>query len=395
MPWYKTVVMKFALLPLLFFAAFATRGGAAESPAPEPQPTWPLWDGQESVEAYAQRASLPPTKTLDLGSGVKLELVLIPAGRFIMGTPESVPVDEEGFHKKIVVGQALLALGGGVLLVLLGAVAVQAFRKRQHPKFSLARLLAMTVAAGLAVLSGLHWWHSAKKLEEAKTEYLIVKARYDDAYAQEKPAHLIIHTRPFYMGKFEVTQEQYQQVMGTNPSEFRGPGNPVDGVSWANAQGYCSKLTEETKQLIRLPTEAEWEYGCRAGTKSTYYSGDNEADLERVAWYSSNSNRRTHPVGQKEPNAFGLYDMHGNVLEWCQDWYADDYYGKSPREDPPGPIIGSKRVFRGSSWGDEFKFSRSADRAGYSPEVIFPIPSSSTRGLNFGFRVATPAMKSP
>ena len=129
---------------------------------------YPLWDGQESVEQYAQRVNLPPTKTLDLGNGVTLETVLIPAGEFVMGTPKPEPVDEYGFHKKIVVGQVLLALSGGVLLVLVGTVVIRAIRRRRRPQYSLARFLAMIVVAGAGVLSGIHWWHSARTLEKAR-----------------------------------------------------------------------------------------------------------------------------------------------------------------------------------------------------------------------------------
>ncbi|MBI3831824.1 MAG: SUMF1/EgtB/PvdO family nonheme iron enzyme [Planctomycetes bacterium] len=314
-----------------------------------PSPKFPLWDNSESVADYAERVGLPPTKTLDLGNGVKLELVLIPAGKFMMGTPEPVPVDEDGFHKKIVTGQALLAVGCGVLLVLLGAVAVQALRKRQRPKFSLARLLAMTVAAGIVVLSGLHWSMSAQMMEKAQIEFMSAKTRYSAALAEEKPAHLVTLTKSFYVGKFSVTQEQYQQVVGQNPSDFSGKNNPVECVSWNDAQSFCKKLGEQTEQTIRLPTEAEWEYACRAGTTAKYYSGDTYADLSRVAWYSTNM---THPVGQKSPNAFGLYDMLGNVSQWCEDRYGENYYEMSASEDPQGPALGGGHVLRGGSWAD-------------------------------------------
>ena len=143
---------------------------------------------------------------------------------------------------------------------------------------------------------------------------------------------------PFYMGKFAVTQGHYQAVTGQNPSQFKGRDNPVETVSWNDAQAFCKKLTSKQIQAVRLPTEAEWEFACRAGTRTRYYSGDTEADLALVAWYSAkNSKGTTHPVGQKEANTFGLYDMHGNVWQWCQDWYGEDYYGKSEAENPKGP----------------------------------------------------------
>ena len=377
---------------------------SAAEPAAE---SYPLWNGQESVAEYAQRVNLPLTQTLDLGGGVKLELVLIPAGKFIMGTPEPTPVDEEGFGKKIVAGQALLAVGGGVLLVVLGIVLVRAFRQRSRPRFSLARLVVMTVAAGVALLGGLHWRHSIQTLEKAKVEYAAAKARYDFANQSEKPAHPVALTQPFYMGKFVVTQEQYQAVAGAIPGSIKVIGSwisnsealpiivspmprskesPMDTVSWYDAQAFCKKVTEQTKQAVRLPTEAEWEYACRAGTASTYHSGDTEADLARAAWYSGNSKDMTHPVGRKEPNVFGLYDMHGNVWQWCQDWYRYDYYSKSPAENPEGPAQDAARVFRGGSWANDPRYCRSACRNWYVPDGCSDL---------VGFRVVAPASRTP
>jgi len=374
--------LRLSLRTLLIFALLAGSAFAAEPDAK----VWPLWDGQESVAEYAQRVNLPPTKTLDLGNGVNLELVLIPAGEFIIGTPDPEPVDEEGFRKKVLVGQALLAASGGVLLVLVGAVVVQAIRRRRRPQYSLARFLAMIVAASGCVLSELHWRQSAKGLEQARSEYA-AKARYDPAYQSEKPAHSITLTRPFYMGKWVVTQQKYVAVIGANPSGFKGRDNPVETVSWDDAQAYCKKLAEQTKQTVRLPTEAEWEYACRAGTTTTYHSGDAEADLARVAWYAANSKNTTHPVGQKEPNAFGLYDMHGNVWQWCQDWYGEDYYGKSEAENPQGPAQGAGRVLRGGSWYYPPGRCRAADRIGNDPDF---------RYNSVGFRVVVvPALRTP
>ena len=328
---------------------------------------YPLWAGSESVADYAKRVNLPPTQTLDLGNNVKLELVLIPAGQFTMGTPEPPPVDEDGFRKKIVTGQALLAVSGGLLMVLLGVVVIRAIRKKRRPQLSLGLLLLVTVAAGGAVLSGVHWRQSARGLEQARVDFIAAKARYNAAEKNEKPAHAVTLTKPFYIGKFVVTQEQWQQVAGANPSHFKGKDNPVERVSWNDAQDFCKKLTAQTKQPVRLPTEAEWEFACRAGTRTTYYSGETEADFARVAWYYMNSKNTTHPVGQKEPNAFGLNDMYGNVWQCCQDWYGEDYYGKSNAENPQGPPQGDNRVVRGGSWDGFPVFCRSAFRDGHGP----------------------------
>ncbi len=352
------------------------------------EPQYPLWDGHESVADYAKRVNLPPTKTLDLGNGVKLELVLIPAGKFMMGTPPPTPVDETGFSKKIARGQFGLAVSGGALLVLLGFVLVQAIRKRRRPQVSLGLLLLVTVATGGCVLSGLHWRQSANGLQAARLEYTAAEARFKSADEREKPAHTVTLTQPVYIGKYDVTQEHYQAVIGTNPSQFKGKDNPVEMVSWDDTQVFCKKLTEQTKQTVRLPTEAEWEYSCRAGTTTAYHSGDAEADLGRVAWYDGNSKNTTHPVGQKEPNKFGLYDMHGNVWQWCQDLWDENYYAKSSTENPQGPDHGAARLLRGGSWGYSPLYCRSASRFGNGPDY---------RSYNFGFRVVVvvPAFRTP
>jgi formylglycine-generating enzyme required for sulfatase activity len=175
-----------------------------------------------------------------------------------------------------------------------------------------------------------------------------------------------------------VTQEQYQQVTGTNPSHFKGRDLPVEWVSWDDAQEFCKKVSEKTGQSVRLPSEAEWEYACRAGTTTQFCSGDADADLESVAWYDGTSGKKTHPVGQKAPNAWWLYDMHGNVKEWCADRYGD--YRARAATDPQGPAEGADRVLRGGSWDSNPKFCRSAGRYESTPD---------NRYSRFGFRVAS------
>ena len=167
------------------------------------------------------------------------------------------------------------------------------------------------------------------------------------------------------MGKYEVMQGQWQAVMGDNPSKVKDCSwqCPVENVSWEDAQQFIQKLNARNDgYTYRLPTEAEWEYACRAGS-----TGDFAGDLDAMGWYDKNSGDTTHPVGQKQPNAWGLYDMHGNVFEWCQDLYGSNYYAQSPSVDPRGPSSGSYRVIRGGGWFDNARSSRSANRNWFAP----------------------------
>jgi formylglycine-generating enzyme required for sulfatase activity len=193
----------------------------------------------------------------------------------------------------------------------------------------------------------------------------------------EKPQHLVRITKPFYLGVYPVTQEQYEKVMGKNPSQFKDPANPVESVSWDDAVEFCKKLSAKEGKTYRLPTEAEWEYACRAGTPTSYSFGDDEASLGEYAWFRGNAERKTHPVGQKKPNAWGLFDMHGNVWEWCQDCFGE--YTADVATDPVGPSESTYRVYRGGSWNYTAEGCRSAYR-GWSTPVF---------RLNYlGFRVA-------
>jgi formylglycine-generating enzyme required for sulfatase activity len=205
-----------------------------------------------------------------------------------------------------------------------------------------------------------------------------------DEYDGEKPKHQV-KLQEFYLGKYPVTQEQYQAVMGKNPSNFKdNPKNPVEQVSWNDAQEFCKKLN----QLIagkdfRLPTEAEWEYACRAGTQTRYYFGDDAAKLGDYGWYDENSGSKTHPVGQKKPNDWGLYDMSGNVWEWCEDPYHDSYANKPENIKNNGNTIWSSsdaslRVLRGGSWDFDSRDCRSAFRYWYL---------AGSRYGSFGFRL--------
>ncbi len=214
--------------------------------------------------------------SVDLGNGVKLEMVLIPAGEFLMGSPDS---DK-------------------------------------------------------------------------------------DAQYTERPQHRVRITKPFYLGKYPVTQEQWEAVMGNNPSGFKGPKNPVEQVGWDDCQQFLKRLNRKVGgAMFQLPTEAQWEYACRAGSTTRYCFGNDASGLGQYAWYGENSGGNTHPVGQKKPNAWGLYDMHGNVWEWCQDWYESGFYARSPTDDPTVGGTESVHVIRGGDWYFDAGYCRSAVRS--------------------------------
>jgi formylglycine-generating enzyme required for sulfatase activity len=211
----------------------------------------------------------------------------------------------------------------------------------------------------------------------------------------DEAQHEVTLTRPFLMSATEVTQGQWEAVMGSNPSNFKGSKDlPVENVSWYNCVEFCNKLSaregltpaytiqgtdvswNRAATGYRLPTEAEWEYACRAGTRTKYNFGDRDADLGRAGRYDSNSGSKTHPVGAKTANAWSLYDMHGNVWEWCWDWYGE--YPTGGVNDPAGPGQGANRVLRGGSWLGEARYCRSANRNYCDPGLSYS---------NIGFRV--------
>lgn len=184
----------------------------------------------------------------------------------------------------------------------------------------------------------------------------------------ECPAHFVSITKDFYMGKYEVTQAQWQTVVGHNPSFFKGkPNCPVEQFSWDDCISFINKLNQLGMGTFRLPTEAEWEYACRSGTTTRYYWGDdlNNTQIKEYAWFSANSIDQTHEVGLKKPNAWGLLDICGNVEEWCQDWFST--YSSDPQIDPRGPSDGPFRVIRGGSWLCDTRDLRSACRLEYRP----------------------------
>jgi len=189
----------------------------------------------------------------------------------------------------------------------------------------------------------------------------------NEGYSNEKPIHSVT-VADFYIGKYQVTQKLWQGIMGNNPSHFKGDKRPVENVSWDDTQAFLRKLNAKTGKKYRLLTEAEWEYAARGGastSSATKYAGSN--NIGEVAWYDGNSGSKTHEVGTKAPNQLGIYDMSGNVWEWCSDWYGADYYKNSPQNNPQGAKTGSYRVLRGGSWILSAKRCRSANRGGHAP----------------------------
>lgn len=195
----------------------------------------------------------------------------------------------------------------------------------------------------------------------------------EQADENELPRHAVTFNKPFYMGSLTVTQAQWKAVMGYDPSENKGPNHPVETVSHDDARLFIEKLNAgEATRTYRLPSEAEWEYAARAGSQSTYCYGPEVSRLPQYAWFQVNSGGATHPAGRLRPNDWGLYDMHGNVHEWCADWYARDTYAASPSGHPLGPRQGVARVLRGGDWGSGAWYCRCAIRSLSSPQRRSP-----------------------
>ena len=222
----------------------------------------------------------------------------------------------------------------------------------------------------------------AKEMVRVPAGEFMMGAMDDDeeAYDSEKPRHKVTLTRDFLIGKYAVTQALWDSVMGSNPSDFKGANRPVECVSWFHVVSFCNKLSEReglepaytingndvtcnwNAKGYRLPTEAEWEYSARSGQRFKYAGSNN---VDEVAWYNGNSGYETHPVGQKKPNGFGLYDMSGNVFEWCWDRFGD--YSSGSQTDPTGPDSGPRRVNRGGGWRNGARFARVSYRNGSDP----------------------------
>jgi formylglycine-generating enzyme required for sulfatase activity len=252
-----------------------------------------------------------------------------------------------------------LILGGCVTVAVVAARA-QSKKRQRRRELTLdcgdgVTMALLLIPAGKFVMGSPH--------SEAKRD------------TDEGPRHGANITKPFYIGKYEVTQGQYERIMGKNPSKFKGSDNPVEQVSWNDATEFCRKLSKRTKRSVRLPTEAEWEYACRAGTVTTFHYGDSlgslQANFDGGKPYGGATSgvyrERTTSVGEFGANAWGLHDMHGNLKEWCADGYNKGYYANSPGQDPGGPPRARSRVLRGGGWSDGADACRSAARGRNKP----------------------------
>ena len=259
-----------------------------------------------ALTVVAQEVKPGKVEVVDFGEGVKLEMVLVPAGKFKMGFTKKELADlKVGFQEDF----------------------KKAFKKE----------------LGKEELDGV-----------------------DLVMSFQGKQHEVTLTKPFYMGKYEVTQEQWEAVMGKNPSEEKGAKLPVTDVSWEDCQEFIKKLNKKTDGGYRLPTESEWEYGCRAGTTTAYSFGDKITPKD--ANYVDSKIGKPVAVGSYKPNAFGLYDMHGNVCEWCEDWHGEYPFAVT---DPKGPATGEVRVLRGGSFSVYVSVARSSFRFLYTPTVRY------------------------
>ena len=255
-------------------------------------------------------------------------------------------------------------------------------------------VFAIVIIAAVGILATVFWPDPARiKMVSIKPgTFVMGSPESEPGRVDNEIQHTVRIAKAFYMSRTPITQAQWKAVMGNNPSNFKGDDLPVENVSWNDAVEFCQKLSQRDHKKFRLPTEAEWEYACRAGTTTEYNSGNGTAALDKVGWYSGNSTYipvqsfffrttmptgpGTHPVAQKSANAWGLYDMHGNVWQWCSDYFGE-YSGDA--ENPTGATQGSFRVLRGGSWRYRPQFCRSAYRS---------INGAGSRGNIIGFRIA-------
>ncbi|MDR3606697.1 MAG: formylglycine-generating enzyme family protein [Oligoflexia bacterium] len=290
-------------------------------------------------------------------------------------------------------GNTTIKAGGETLLIDSHKLCMQRFRGRRMKVSVLAVVLSLSLLTTIQALAG--GINNALFVKIPHGTFQMGSPAGEDGHFENEGLHTVTISHDFEIGVYDVTQRQWFQVMGNNPSYFSSqrycgsdfvsvngiglcPNNPVEQVSWNDAQSFIQKLNQAGDgYTYRLPTEAEWEYAARAGSQTAYYFGNDENLLDANAWYAENAGSQTHPVGLKTANAFGLYDLAGNVFQWVQDYYGGNYASASVT-DPVGPSSGTIRVFRGGGWAYYPQFCRSAVRFGDTPE---------TRTYDAGFRL--------
>ncbi len=352
--------------------------------------------------ATSPSAPISRTQGETITNTLGMQLKLIPAGEFLMGSPDSEDV--------IVMRDAVQAMA---------AELVNALKERNqtnveptlegfdtlpgHIGLAFKEMTKEKLASnGVRMQIGANFKYHVRLVKSQNVQppqsMTQLTGELMDKHGQtvhqftrqtiDSPQHRVRITKPFYLGVYEVTQGQYEEVMGKNPSSFKGPDLPVESVSWEEATEFCRRLSTKEGRFYRLPTEAEWEYACRAGTTTPFafgetLSSEQDANFNGNGTYGGGMKGRyvkmTMPVGSYRANTWGLYDMHGNVREWCADWYGESYYATSPRDDPPGPPSGSYRVDRGGGWSRGPIYCRSAGRFRHAPDA---------KGDNLGYRVA-------
>jgi formylglycine-generating enzyme required for sulfatase activity len=331
-----------------------------------------LGHGPHTVLVGDSTRVYPVGERFTLGKGEKKSLrydVLLRTGGLVVrcadaqGNVQEVPVTVDGTERGVSPLQLKLPIGEHV---------VEAGGKRQTVRLLEKQLETLALTVERATVSGAGG--SAAGPLSGMDFVTIPAGTFLMGFPAKERGRLSNETQhtvtlsSFAMMTTEVTQAQWQALMGSNPSSFKGDNRPVEGVSWNAVRAFIAQLNQKDPgKGYRLPTEAEWEYACRAGSTSRWCFGDDEKVLEEYAWYGANSGKQTHPVGQKKANAWGLFDMHGNVWEWCQDWYGD--YSSGVQRDPRGPKSGSSRVYRGGRWAGNAQNLRCSFRNGRNPTL--------------------------
>jgi formylglycine-generating enzyme required for sulfatase activity len=314
-----------------------------------------------------EKVASPREKRIDLGDGVVMEFVLVPAGTYVMGMDAVRPSEEFEDLKKQQSRWFWFALVAASGVLLFVGLLIWRTIQRGRVQFSLAGLVGFVLVASATIFIFLYAIAASRRLDA------VIPSHACGVQRAALPTHPVHIERPLYMGKYEVTQGQYLQVMGANPSHFnRSDRLPVESVSWDEARQFCTEVSGRTGESVRLPSEAEWEYCCRGGTTSEFSSGDGMGALAKVGWYGKNSGGVTHAVGLKEANPFGLYDMHGNVAEWIEDGFHANYAGapKNGEVWVASPNVPQREV-RGGHWSAYSWSCRSSFRDMWMPSCRF------------------------